>query len=670
MSRYLLSLLAAALFTQAHAVAGELDDLAETLRKGGEALASPAEGGAKPDAVQQQWRADGLRAISEFDQALIRADALAAQAAAGRLEGNPALPQPLRETAGRLRRELPALLDAREEDFVATVEKLLARAREQCLAAQKEAELLPLLREASQLDQGRLNPRSPYSERAMRKLKATVALLRAWMDHLAAKETGDSQRAASALQRLASDTQPDGYPIIPVAEVRRRMEEINPQARPPLELSGQMRDLLVRVKTIRDVPVLAPEIAALPRLPQALYLSQNEQDSLQRWFAGFAAATAALTAGDHDDAWKRAGAVTQVGSEAWAAEAIRLRSLFVGELVAKCLPLAPGQERRPDETTADHLLRIARDAARGGRWEEVDRIQQIYRTVVGRLVFQNVPGWWTDTTGLASAYLEGQRLEAAGDPTRAVAAYLRVLRGSGDFVPTAEAQERLRGLLAAQKTTLPAVRARIDAENLAGLMQRLELALGDMKTRNETNERLAQVTADRMAGPAAGGPVAAQMDLRLKKLEAAVEQMAKGAAASEEIKARLGKVETVLAPAIEADPANPGATDGKVRLWLGPDFTVYRSAVPPAVNARLNWVVRFNGKIVLTRTARREMQFNYDGRKPGIYTIYLTEGGENPASNVLDYTLTEETAKKLGPRVIDDDWDRDGARNPPGPRDP
>ena len=78
--------------------------------------------------------------------------------------------------------------------------------------------------------------------------------------------------------------------------------------------------------------------------------------------------------------------------------------------------------------------------------------------------------------------------------------------------------------------------------------------------------------------------------------------------------------------------------------------------------------MRFNGKTVLTRSAWREMQFNYDGRKPGTYTIYLTEGGATPVSNVIDYTLTEEAAQKLAPRIIDDDFEGDGARNPPAPR--
>ena len=30
------------------------------------------------------------------------------------------------------------------------------------------------------------------------------------------------------------------------------------------------------------------------------------------------------------------------------------------------------------------------------------------------------------------------------------------------------------------------------------------------------------------------------------------------------------------------------------------------------------------------------MQFNYDGRKLGTCTIYLTEGGDTPVSNVID----------------------------------
>ncbi len=668
MLRRIFSLLAAALAVLSHAAADDLDNLAEALRKGSETLASTAAGDQKPDSAHQQRLAETLRLFTEVDQALARANASAAQAVAGRLENDPTLLQPLRETAGRLRRELPALLDAREEAFVATVEKLVARTREQCLAAKKEADLQPLLREVSQLDQSKPSSRSPYTERAARKLKAVVTLLPTWMEYLAAKEAGNGFRLEAVFQQLARDNMAGNYPILPDSEITRRVDEFKPRQRSYAEATGQMQEQLAHAKSLGDIAAVAAEIKALPRVPDNLFSFQIEQQNLQLWFGGFAAATAAFLSGDIDDAWRRATALNSIGADSWGNEAIRLRALLLGELAVKSLHLAPAQARRPDETTADHLLRLARTAAQEQHWEEVLRIQRLYGAIMGPAYSNSVARWWVDSSEAVTAYLEGQRLEAAGDSASAVTTYLRVLRATGDLVPAAEAQDRLRALLAAQKTTLPEVRLRLDSERLANVVQYLGTNLAEIRKRNDALERVPQIKAPPALAAAAGGAEIAQLDARLKKLEAVAEKFGKVASQSDEFQTRLGKMETLLAPALEADPAKPGAADGKVRVWLGPDFTVYRSAVPPAVNARLDWVVRFNGKTVLTRTAKREMQFNYDGRKPGTYTIYLTEGGETPVSNVIDYTLTEEAAKKLGPRIIDDDFDRDGARNPPAPR--
>ncbi len=668
--RRILLLLATALLSLSHATADELDELAMALRKGGEALATSAAAEKSRDNPQQQRLAETLGQLTAFDQALIRGNLPDAQAVAGRLEIDPNLPSPLRETAGRLRRELPGFIEARDDAFVGNVEKLVEKTRTQCLVAKKEAELQPLLREVSLLDQGKPLSRTPYLERAARKLKAVVLLLPTWMEYLAAKDAGNVVRLEAVFQQLARDNNAGNYPIISDAEIRRRVDEF----KPPLasltsaELSTQFQARLAGARTLRDIPALATELAALPRFPEALYLAQRQQESLQTWFAGFAAATASLSSGELDDAWKRATSLHRIESEPWAPEAIRLRALLISELVAKSLPLSAARARRPDETTADHLLRIAREAARAQRWEEVERIQQLYRGSMGRVFFDSIPRWWSDPSELVSDYLAGQRLEAAGDAAGAVAAYLRVLRGSGELVPTAEAQERLRALLAAQKTTLPEVRSQLDATRLATVLQNLDTTIAGLKKRVEAAERAAQTRPGFAPPTAAPGAETGRLEARLKKLETSVEKLGAAAGQPEGILLRLSKLETLLAPALEAVPG--GAAEPKVRLWLGPDFTVYRSAVPPALDARLGWVVRFNGKTVLTRNAKREMQFNYDGRKPGIYMIYLTGGGgEDPTSNVIDYTLTEEAAKKLGPRIIDDDWDRDGARNSPAPRE-
>ena len=122
---------------------------------------------------------------------------------------------------------------------------------------------------------------------------------------------------------------------------------------------------------------------------------------------------------------------------------------------------------------------------------------------------------------------------------------------------------------------------------------------------------------------------------------------------------RAAKIETMLGPALDSAPTLAG---GSVKLWLGPDYTIYRTALPPALTRGLDWIVRLDGKTVLRRGATKDMFYRYHDVTPGNYSIELVQG-EQRVSNVIEYTLTPEVAKTLKPPQ-DDDWDQDGARNP------
>ncbi len=90
------------------------------------------------------------------------------------------------------------------------------------------------------------------------------------------------------------------------------------------------------------------------------------------------------------------------------------------------------------------------------------------------------------------------------------------------------------------------------------------------------------------------------------------------------------------------NPSRPAHYGGniKAKLKLTQTSKVIRSNVRNDNDGALHWVIKHNGKVVLKRNARNEMNYTYFGKKNGVYTIHLEQfiaGKYQVISNVVRY---------------------------------
>ena len=57
-------------------------------------------------------------------------------------------------------------------------------------------------------------------------------------------------------------------------------------------------------------------------------------------------------------------------------------------------------------------------------------------------------------------------------------------------------------------------------------------------------------------------------------------------------------------------------------LTVNPDKSVTRTQVTNDTGAALQWVVLYNGRVVLQRNARNETTYKYFRSDPGVYTLW------------------------------------------------
>ena len=77
-------------------------------------------------------------------------------------------------------------------------------------------------------------------------------------------------------------------------------------------------------------------------------------------------------------------------------------------------------------------------------------------------------------------------------------------------------------------------------------------------------------------------------------------------------------------------------------LSMDDTFTVYRNMRDPKEEMNLVWVVIKNGERVLARRAVYDVGYQYYANMPGLYSIYLENGG-NIVSNTIEYTIDKIT---------------------------
>ncbi len=616
----------------------DLEQLMQELRKTREQLSTKE----TPDTAR------ALRDLSLLDSAIQSGDITGIRGAIARLLSLDEMPAAVTATLERLQKDVPQLLLQAQDRFVAEVDQLAEKARQQILASATEKQLRPLLREMEALSLRKPGGSSALAERAQRKLSAMERQVQVWMDISLAKEAGSEERALQMLQGLMTGGQ--DFPLIPFPEIRKEIAKIAPTspAAGAEKASIDPEKLLQRIRSLDDVPTLAAEIAAIPNATRFGHM--DEYSTLKQWANILHVATVSLRTGDIGSAWQRAPQLIPDLSHSWVPEALRIRELLMQELLPKYLQLPPDKHRRPEETPADFLQRLTHEAAAEKRWEEVLRLMRTSDSAYRRMDLMR------DQMNSIIHYLEGQSFEAAGELARAANSYRMALRSTGPLAPVADASARLKALQKDHPELLEEARKQMEEQRLLGVVQQAEILLSNLNRRMEALEASRGMPPGRppMVAPANN----AAPDQRIVKLEQTTKRLEELAAKLNTVPDRLSKIETMFGPALENAPAIANA---QVKLWLGPDYTVYRTALPPQMEKGLTWAIRFNGKFALNRNAEKEMQYQYSGTKPGNYSIELTLG-EKRISNVIEYTLTPEIAKKLKP-AKDDDWDRDGVPN-------
>ncbi|MGV3534006.1 MAG: hypothetical protein ACO1QR_16680, partial [Chthoniobacteraceae bacterium] len=437
--------------------------------------------------------------------------------------------------------------------------------------------------------------------------------------------------------------------LIPHTEIEKLIADLT--ASPPANARTFGLDpiqSLRRIKTLADARAAASEITSQRRDPNSSHPSVS---SFLPWISTLQVVLSAMDTGDVGEAWYRSQQLLPDPQHDWSPEAFRVRALLMEKLLPKYLRLTPGEGRRPEESSTDHLERLMTAAAKEKRWEDVQRLLVAHNRIYRAPEISNDVGY------AIRSFLEGQAYEEAGEFLFAAASYRTALRGSGPLSPVADAVARLKALQEKHPEILEESRKQTEQNRLLFLVQQAEPLITTLRRRVEALEASQKA---QNSGQPAGPPInVGELHTKVATLEVKVTRMAELSGTIEKLAERAAKIETMLGPALDGAPTLAG---GSVKLWLGPDYTIYRTALPPALARGINWVVRRDGRLVLTRGATKDMFYRYHEATPGNYSIELVQG-EQRISNVIEYTLTPEAAKTLKPPQ-DDDWDQDGAKNP------
>ena len=584
-----------------------------------------------------------MRAFSKLDGALKRNNPVELQQAVEKALTAPDIPSSLQKLLELAQSQVPELILQAQDEYVEKVDALLNDARKAVLNAEGETQLRPLLRESEALRLRRPGGESLLVSRSDRKLESLQRQLEVWMNISEARDAGSFDQAITLIQQQLSSQ--ETFSLLPRAEIEKLIAALAANAGTfGLDPIQSLR----RIKTLADARTVASEVTSHPRDPRSSHLTASP---FIQWSTTLQVVLAAMDSGDVGEAWNRSLTLLPNGHENWVPEALRVRGLLMDELLPKYLQLQPGQGRRPEESSGDHLERLMAVAAKEKRWEEVQRLLSAHSRVYRTSELSNDVGY------AIRSFLEGQAYEEAGEFVFAAASYRSALRGSGPLSPVADAVARLKALQEKHPEILEESRKQTEQNRLLFLVQQAEPLITTLRRRVEALEASQKALNP---GQPAGPPInVGELHTKVATLEVKVTRMAELSGTIEKLAERAAKIETMLGPALDGAPTLAG---GSVKLWLGPDYTIYRTALPPALARGINWVVRRDGRLVLTRGATKDMFYRYHEATPGNYSIELVQG-EQRISNVIEYTLTPEAAKTLKPPQ-DDDWDQDGAKNP------
>jgi hypothetical protein len=331
-----------------------------------------------------------------------------------------------------LARELHNAQEKSDKTLVEEVEKTLGGALRATLDGKTARDLDPPL-----VATGKIIHESEMRSTRNAKLQALqnqgqqlYEFIRQWQDYLAGVEAGNTDAARAKLGSLISSSR-DFSGFMPRSELLAKLNELQKQAglvkdgkaASPETIEQQAREIVIKTKTLDEIPRAIAEIEALVATNRNTGFASNTPLATLRTFnrnyeelkKGLAAniSLSALTSGSSFE-----------GNEALTS----LRNQLILFALPRVLALPAGESAKPDENIATFLQRVLDSAKEKQNWTLAGRIVDVAQTLSLNVVASS-----SDRTALQS-FLAGSNQERARQFALAVSSYQAALRTGSQIV--------------------------------------------------------------------------------------------------------------------------------------------------------------------------------------------------------------------------------------------
>lgn len=435
--RILSLLIALALAGAAHAASEKVSSAAARLKKAiaeenaKKPASGPDEGSRRDFAAAMLARIDPLLTREEAREQLL--DVLAQVSAV--------------YTAETVRAEIAALQLAVQEDQAdqekqtrAQLDASLSAARQAVESANSPQDLDKTIKEL-----GTLRNSSPYPSSLRRKYEEVASALRwvnRWQDYLAAKESGNNQAAANALQGLASM---EGDMLMPrsrvlklAEEARQTREDGRPQRRPVEEVMAATDKAMTGLKTLDDVEPVTRQLRQIAAQDYAESVQPLRNmitvlDQINRCYQDYKAGMpAGLPLSPFGD-----------GMPEFVSPAMsKIRADMLLLVIPRYVGAPEGASAKPGERPEQLLSRLADEANARADYGVAQKAAEARRIL---LVSRNNP-YQRQESDSFGALIAARNQEKAGQYMFAVISYQAALAGNNDTIPAKLIGERLAAL--------------------------------------------------------------------------------------------------------------------------------------------------------------------------------------------------------------------------------
>lgn len=340
----------------------------------------------------------------------------------------------------QLQRELPKAAEERQKSLVLQVGAAIEKAGKACLAAKAETDLDVPLVELGALRPRRAESASEQRTRLNTRIDSAIRFVTRWQEYLAQKARGYEGTARGILRDLADPSSSGNqyYPLVSREEIIARLGK-----------DSTPDDVLRTIKNLDELPKAIAEIQRMSRDSEMRRSSAFDGSTPINDLNNLAKAHAAFKAGSYGMALQLASQVGSVMSSG-SAEAIRLKTLLLAEVLPRYLELPENPQPKAGENPSQFLLRLAAEGATKDDWSRVARALDAFRATA--FYPNQAPAWVAADLDACQAFVAGQNLEKASRFGPAVIAYQRAVKSGGKYSPHERAAARLAAIEKEQPT--------------------------------------------------------------------------------------------------------------------------------------------------------------------------------------------------------------------------